>query len=135
MGNKRKHKPSHPRPNLDEVTKALSRLSPVEFAEVVRRGASAHDVFGEPWIQSHFVLGIASRERKSDEGEPELWEDWELELVAPPDEAKYEGAVPDEQLPRWFFCQAGACDDCCRATMGIMKHGVCPVCGGRAYGT
>ncbi len=121
---------------LQSLSQALIALQDDAFLEVLRLVFSKRIPYPEEsaWHNSCYFLGIASNllEDESDgEGGPVAWSGWSMSAAAYPDLSKYESW----QGPEDGFAEGGQCQSCSVIVRGIVKHGICPVCGDDVYMT
>ncbi len=106
-----------------EVAAWMSSLTDKQFVEFFYESLASRHLY-EPdrgHLDSHLVLANARRDLDDD---GVTWGEWELELLCPADEAWADDAP---------VCQFG--EHCGLGTASWAKQSVCPVCGGKVYGT
>lgn len=107
-----------------DVVRWLQALPDKRFFEVVYSAAVGRgpDELDRAWLQSHVVLGVASRSQEDDGA----WSQWWVELVGlPVADANWEDDAP--------VCEVGT--HCGVHVVSWAKELRCPVCGAATYGT
>jgi hypothetical protein len=106
-----------------EIVAWMSSLTDKQFVEFFYESlASRHLYKSESGsIDSHLILANAQR-FLDDDGS--AWGGWELQLLCPVDESWVDDAP---------VCQFG--EHCGLETASWAKNSVCPICGGKVYGS
>ena len=114
---------------IESLAETLAELQEDALLEVLRLVFERRTPFPieAAWHKSRYFLGLASS-ILNDESDPEagkeVWSEWEVSAAAYPDLAEY-GAWKG---PDWGFAEHGVCHACHATVVGIVKHGICPIC-------
>jgi hypothetical protein len=118
------------------IAKTLIGLADDELLEVLRLVFTERRFAPEEaaFLRSRYFLGIATSQLQDDESQPEppaadqqIWANWEIEAAAYPDMTEY----GSWRGPGYGFADEGECGNCHTRVRGLLKKGICPICGSR----
>jgi hypothetical protein len=105
------------------VIEFLSNCSGNELITILKQALEKRPESGidplETFVERKLVLAEASRILNDDD----IWEDWEIRLIADKNPEKYDKAFKGEP-----FLQEGRCDNCKIEVASHVKNALCPIC-------